>query len=533
MNTDGDVNSDGDANFEDEENTVQDAVMDGSLDPDVERHVVECIDAVVQRSCEELQGSDGTVWQVESLPDGRRQAVNVMRAAGGLSAIGRRHCGETALSNWLPFFDDPIINKIVGYTNEKARSMDVNFVTTGEEVTTFIGVSILIGVYKGRSEPVRAMWSQSEGRKCISQFMSRNRFELMTKYLRFDKTSTRQNRRQETKFAPMGDVYDMWEERLSRPFIPYEYVTVDETLVPFRGRCSFKQYMPSKPAKYGLKFWCLCDAKTGYCLHMQPYLGADNGAGRTTGLGQKVVLNLTKGTDVGRTVVTDNFFTSLELLRNLRKRNLGLIETVRKNRRELPKEFVSKKSVAGTSLFGFHEDATLVSYAPKRNKRVVLLSSEHNRSDIDVQTGKPEIILAYNKAKGGVDHLDQMCGAYTTRKRTQRWPKCVFQHMVDVSAFNAFILWGERTGKQNTKRRQFLKMLGAELCGGGVDEHGNILLKVAEPVAAAVLGVPVVPAVASGRLRCRKCKTCKTLQRCQTCGDPLCINCASYTCKNC
>ena len=84
-----------------------------------------------------------------------------MRAAGGLSAIGRRHCGETALSNWLPFFDDPFINKIVGYTNEKARSMDVNFVTTGEEVTTFIRVSILIGVYKGRSEPVRAM-SQSQ-----------------------------------------------------------------------------------------------------------------------------------------------------------------------------------------------------------------------------------------------------------------------------------------------------------------------------------------------------------------------------------
>ena len=259
--------------------------------------------------------------------------------------------------------------------------------------------------------------------------MSRNRFELMTKYLRFDKTSTRQNRRQETKFAPLGDVYDMWEERLSRPFIPYTYVTVDETLVPFRDRYSFKQYMPSKPAKYGLKFWCLCDAQTGYCLHMQPYLGADNGAGRTTGLGQKVVMNLTKGTDVGRTVVTDNFFTSLELLRNLRKRNIGLIGIVRKNRRELPKEFVSKISVAGTSLFGFHEDATLVSYAPRRNKRVVLLSSEHSRSDIDVQTGKPEIILAYNKTKGGVDHLDEMCGAYTTRKRTQRWPKCVFQHI--------------------------------------------------------------------------------------------------------
>src|SRR5437870_13476562 len=105
--------------------------------------------------------------------------------------------------------------------------------------------------------------------------------------------------------------------------------------------------------------------------------------------------------------------------------------------------------------------------------------------------------------------------------------------MVDVSAFNAFILWGEYTGQQNTKRRQFLKMLGAELCGGGVDEHGNILLTVTEPVAAAVPDAPVVSAVVGGRLRCRKCKTCKTIQRCQKCGDPLCINCASFAYKNC
>ena len=135
---------------------------------------------------------------------------------------------------------------------------------------------------------MRSLWSSTEGRQCISQFMSRVRFELLTKYLRFDLTSTRQRRRQVSKFAPMGSVFDLWEQQLSRPFIPYEYVTVDETLVPFRGRCSFKQYMPSKPAKYGLKFWCLCDANTAYCLRMQPYLGTDHGAVRTTNLGKKV-----------------------------------------------------------------------------------------------------------------------------------------------------------------------------------------------------------------------------------------------------
>ena len=38
-----------------------------------------------------FQSRDGTMWQKDPLPDGRRQAVNVMRAAVGLSSIGRSH----------------------------------------------------------------------------------------------------------------------------------------------------------------------------------------------------------------------------------------------------------------------------------------------------------------------------------------------------------------------------------------------------------------------------------------------------------
>ena len=156
-------------------------------------------------------------------------------------------------------------------------------------------------------------------------------------------------------------------------------------------------------------------------------------------------------------MVTDNFFTSLGLLKLLRDGKLGLVGTVKKNRRELPPEFTAKRSEAGFVLFGFSEDATLVSYARKKNKRVVLLSSEHTLEEIDHATGKPQIILTYNASKGEVDHLDEMCGTYTTRKRTLRWPKCVFQHMVDVTAYNTFILWRLVNPTPNANRRQFLK----------------------------------------------------------------------------
>ena len=37
---------------------------------------------------------------------------------------------------------------------------------------TLISVGILIRVYKGIGEPIRAIWLDSEGCKCISQFIS-------------------------------------------------------------------------------------------------------------------------------------------------------------------------------------------------------------------------------------------------------------------------------------------------------------------------------------------------------------------------
>lgn len=515
-------------NENDEDNIdVGDTADQSDTDNDSEKESDESCYATVNS---QFRGRDSTLWFRNPNQCGRIQALNVMRSPGGLSAFGRRHSRESAISNWRLFIDDELLDLIVECTNEKARSEKDDFVTNRDELVTYIGVGILIGVYKGKNEPVRALWSPAEGRKCIMQFMSRTRYELISKYLRFDVTSTRQRRRQETKFAPMGAVYDMWEQRLSKPFIPYEYVTVDETLVAFRGRCRFKQYMPSKPAKYGLKFWCLCDAATGYCLRMKPYLGLDSAGGaRATGLGQHVVLDLTERLDVGRTVVTDNFFTSLALAQKLRDRNLGLIGTVRKNRREVPEEFIQKRSEAGTSMFGFNKDATLVSYAPKKNRCVILISSEHTQPNIDTESGKPEIILAYNHGKGGVDHLDQMCGAYTSRKRTSRWPKCVFQHMVDVTAFNTFVIWKETIGNKLASRRQFLKLLGAELCGGEVDTRGNIILAAMESLSPAITTSNTM----SVRLRCRKCKTNKTVQRCKKCGNPLCINCASYNCDTC
>lgn len=59
-------------------------------------------------------------------------------------------------------------------------------------------------------------------------------------------------------------------------------VSIDETMVPHKGRLSFKQYIKNKPVRWGIKLWVLCEAKTGYVFNFQVYLGKENGQAEPT-----------------------------------------------------------------------------------------------------------------------------------------------------------------------------------------------------------------------------------------------------------
>ena len=45
-----------------------------------------------------------------------------------------------------------------------------------------------------------------------------------------------------------------------------ERIHIDEQLFPYRGKTKFAQYIPIKPAKYGIQIWWGFDTKTKYAL---------------------------------------------------------------------------------------------------------------------------------------------------------------------------------------------------------------------------------------------------------------------------
>jgi hypothetical protein len=111
----------------------------------------------------------------------------------------------------------------------------------------------------------------------------------------------------------------------------------------------------------------------------------------------KVVLKLCeKFFKTKRCITADNIFTSIGLCLHLWEQSLEYIGTIRSNKLEIPFSFLKNKlRPVGSSIFAFKDSLSIVSYVPKINKAVILVSSNHHVANINIETQKPEIIMDF------------------------------------------------------------------------------------------------------------------------------------------
>lgn len=165
-----------------------------------------------------------------------------------------------------------------------------------------------------------------------------------------------------------------------------------------------------------------------------------------------------------RNVTGDSWFTSVEVVNLLLQKGLTYVCTMRRNKREIPREFIPKKArPVEYSLFGFVRDKTLVSYVPKKNKSVVLLSSMHHEISVNEQSKKPEIIEFFNSTKGGVDALNLKCSNYSCSRRTRRWPNAIFGAIMNISIANGYVLWVLSNQNKKMRRQKYIKSIAMSL----------------------------------------------------------------------
>ncbi|XP_060880613.1 piggyBac transposable element-derived protein 4-like [Metopolophium dirhodum] len=156
-------------------------------------------------------------------------------------------------------------------------------------------------------------WNKAERyqNKVAPKTMSRNKFELILRFWHFENNDS-------------ADKTD----RL-------EIIAVDESMIPYSGRLKFRQYIPNKTHKYGVKFFKVCGSN-GYTYKIIIYEGEQSIKGES--LTETIVSDLCENyLNEGRTIVTDNFYTSVPpLAEKMLSTNTHLVGTLRKNRRFLP-----------------------------------------------------------------------------------------------------------------------------------------------------------------------------------------------------
>jgi len=84
-----------------------------------------------------------------------------------------------------------------------------------------------------------------------------------------------------------------------------------------------------------------------------------------------------------RNITADNWFEFVPLALKMKDYSLTIIGTIRKNKPKIPPSFTRCAS-AMTSRFAFSNNITLISYCPKKNKVVLMISTLHKNNKITI-----------------------------------------------------------------------------------------------------------------------------------------------------
>ena len=124
-----------------------------------------------------------------------------------------------------------------------------------------------------------------------------------------------------------------------RVFVPYKDRCIDESLMLWKGRLAFRQYIPSKRHSFGVKFFVMCNVKTGFVQDFIFYTWFTTDIKHYEGLGvsRSVVMTmLAPHLSKGHTLYVDNCYSSPTLFQHLLSNSTGACGTVRSNRKGMP-----------------------------------------------------------------------------------------------------------------------------------------------------------------------------------------------------
>ena len=378
--------------------------------------------------------------------------------------------GFRAINFFRLFFTTELVNLMVIETNRYAQQyFDANpnlpphsrsrlwVPVSHREMEKFIGLCLLMGIVK--KPQVNSYWSIHPLIRTPSFgfTMSRDRFLLILKFFHLTNNAIGPNPGV-NRLYKVQPLLDHLETKFQEVYVPPEIVSVDESLLLFKGRLLFKQYIPLKRSRFGIKVFLSC-ALSGYTNKFRVYQGREEDLvsmenelpADTHGMlkSEKIVIWLLRPLlEKGYKVYMDNWYTSSRLFMYLFQHGTLACGTTRANR--VPAELRNQQLQKGqlhALRSGTNRQVLAVKYKDKKD--VYMMSTLHDEGLVRVQRGRamvnvPTVINDYNKNMGGVDKQDQVFSKIVRQLsfdtviyilflsqaviRIQSWPQL---HMVD------------------------------------------------------------------------------------------------------
>ncbi|XP_013140775.1 PREDICTED: piggyBac transposable element-derived protein 4-like [Papilio polytes] len=382
--------------------------------------------------------------------------------------------------------DDDLLDIIVRETNANAlrTSAEDNVKTnsriknwtelTRDELLIFLGLLLHTGTI-GLNR-ISDYWKRHYliNIPCFAQFMSRNRFLLILRCLNFTSESC------EDRVNRIRPVMDHFNKKMNDIYSPGKELSVDECMVLLRGRLLLREIIKNKTHKYGIKVYSLAE-QDGTIVKFHVQTGGNIETADQNDASNIVLKLLEERMDCGHHLYLDNYYNSYALALTLLERDTYCTGPLKKNRKDNPIEIENILLEKGENKSLFLNGVHIGKW---RNKRYeVYISTKYGDEMIPTISKmrsilKPKAIVYYKNFISGVEIPDQMLAYYPFQRKTLRWHKKLFVHILQISLSNAFSLYNKYSKKDRINMYNFRLQILEKLLPDPSEIHRRSVLKI-------------------------------------------------------
>ncbi len=286
---------------------------------------------------------------------------------------------------------------------------------------------------------------------------------------------------------------------------PYQWVAIDETMRKFKGRSEKKKYIPAKPIRYGLRYYCLVDQKRylyHFILHRKKKIQPTKSRGRPKKTDppkekdsvllqlMKSIVNHLPSTNGPHIICADSYYTTKQVADYLAKQGLGFFTQCSSIRsRQIWQKAKDKMKKGDAGRVGRVKCGTYVAvlwedFDKNQNPKLVRIFSNASKDEsikINIKNQKtprqkivPYEVSKYMKGMGFVDALNQAIrdADAASNHRNRSWRKCHFLTLIRFTLNNMYII-NKHDEESRQKREPFGDFL--DRCVDEFIEHADHL----------------------------------------------------------